>query len=68
MSEIETVKVDNPAEAGGYMIINKSDFDPERHKLFGMKTEKAETTKQSKGSKATKESKDSEKAEEPKGE
>lgn len=29
-----TVKIKNPAEDGGYMIINESDFDPASHALF----------------------------------
>jgi hypothetical protein len=39
MDEIlETVKVKHP---GGYVIINKDDFDPERHELFDSEPEAA---------------------------
>jgi len=38
MSEVcPTVKVDNPDEKGGFMIINESDFDKEKHTVFGEK-------------------------------
>lgn len=31
----ETVKVKNPKDpAGGYLVINLADFDPERHKRW----------------------------------
>ncbi len=32
---LSTVKIANPREPGGYMIINEADFDPSRHVLFG---------------------------------
>jgi hypothetical protein len=38
VDSIETVKVVK-AHAPGYAIINKSDFDPERHELFGVKSD-----------------------------
>lgn len=38
----ETVKVVNPL--GGWVIINKSDFDPEKHTLYGYEV-KAEEPK-----------------------
>lgn len=32
----ETVKVKNPKDpSGGYLVINREDFDPERHELWG---------------------------------
>ena len=34
MSDIPTVRVHNPAEPGGYMIINADDFDPATHTEF----------------------------------
>jgi hypothetical protein len=34
MSYIETVKVKDDKAPGGYVVINKSDFDPKRHKEY----------------------------------
>lgn len=34
MSAVETVKVSRPDLPGGYLIINKSDFDPGKMKLY----------------------------------
>ena len=33
-TELPTIKVHNPAEPGGWMIINLTDFDPEQHKVL----------------------------------
>lgn len=33
-SVLPTVKIKNPAERGGFIIINATDFDPEKHELF----------------------------------
>jgi hypothetical protein len=34
MAAVETVKVEHPDNPGQSMLINKSDFDPEVHKLY----------------------------------
>ena len=36
MSHPETVRIvsDNPAHAGGFVVINAADFDPQKHVLF----------------------------------
>jgi hypothetical protein len=34
MLELETVTVEHPDQSGASMIINKTDFNPEIHKLF----------------------------------
>lgn len=34
---METVKIDMPEHRLGYIIINKSDFDPKKHTLYGDK-------------------------------
>lgn len=35
MSAIETVRIESDAEGtDGFIVINKSDFDPEKHTLF----------------------------------
>lgn len=34
MGDLETLRIVNPHEEGGYIIINKSDFDPEAHTLW----------------------------------
>lgn len=31
----ETVEIVSPESPGGYMVINKSDYDPSKHKVFG---------------------------------
>ena len=36
MPKVETVKVVNDNFQSGYMTINKSAFDPEKHELFGV--------------------------------
>ena len=35
---LETVKIDRPEHRLGYVIINKSDFDPKSMRLYGEKT------------------------------
>lgn len=35
MPKVETVKVVNESLESGFMLINKSDFDKDKHKLFG---------------------------------
>jgi hypothetical protein len=35
MDELETVKIKNDRQESGYVIINKSDFDPKVHELYG---------------------------------
>ncbi|HEX8089374.1 MAG TPA: hypothetical protein VF762_11005 [Blastocatellia bacterium] len=55
MSEIETVKVENPAEPGGYMIINKSDLDENKHVLFGEQPKEPKQPKAPKGPKKERE-------------
>jgi hypothetical protein len=46
VDSLETIKIVKP-HAPGYAIINKSDFDPERHELFGGKLgEKADLVAQ----------------------
>lgn len=35
---LETVKIDRPEHRLGYVIINKSDFDPKTMRLYGEKT------------------------------
>ena len=37
MSFTEAVKVESPHFDGGFVIINKDDFDPEKHVLFDEK-------------------------------
>lgn len=41
MAEVKTVKVEFEGE-GGFMVINESDFDPKKHKLYEAKAEKKE--------------------------
>lgn len=36
-----TVEIDDPNAPGGYVIINEEDFNPEKHKLYKPKPEKA---------------------------
>jgi hypothetical protein len=31
----ETVKIENPKSKSGFTVINKDDFNPKKHKLFG---------------------------------
>ena len=31
---LKTIKVENPDKKGGFMIINRTDFDPKKHKRF----------------------------------
>ena len=38
MAILETVKIDRPEHRLGYVIINKSDFDPKSMRLYGEKT------------------------------
>jgi len=40
--KINTVKIDAPGFPGGFMTINESDFDPDRHVLFGKEKQTAE--------------------------
>jgi hypothetical protein len=35
MDELETVKIKNDRQESGYVIINKSDFDPKVQELYG---------------------------------
>jgi hypothetical protein len=35
----ETVKIKNDRQESGYVIINKSDFNPDEHQLFGVEDE-----------------------------
>jgi hypothetical protein len=44
MLELETVTIEHPDEPGAWMIINKSDFNPEIHKIFKPKKPKATET------------------------
>jgi hypothetical protein len=41
MLELETVTIEHPDLPGESMIINKTDFDPQIHKIFKPKKEKA---------------------------
>lgn len=45
MAQLETVKVERKDSDKGYSIINKSDFDPKKHKEY---SEKKETPKKKK--------------------
>ena len=47
--EIATVKMEG--EKGDYVVINESDFDEKKHKLFVEKAEKAKEPKESKDNK-----------------
>jgi hypothetical protein len=35
---LETVRIEAHDVPGGFMLINRSDFDPAKHKLFGERT------------------------------
>lgn len=43
--QLETLKVKNPAEDGGFMIINKSDFDDSVHELFDAESQSTAPTR-----------------------
>lgn len=42
---LETVKIDRPEHRLGYVIINKSDFDPKSMRIFGEKPVPAQEDK-----------------------
>lgn len=40
MEQLETVKIEDEKKQGDFVIINESDFDKQKHKLFVEKKEK----------------------------
>ncbi len=45
--QVPTVKIEG--EKGDYIVINTSDFDEKKHKLFARKQEKAKVAKDARG-------------------